>query len=45
MNLAPEGLCKAAMFALFVKEELELWPEQSIRIRSWLTIPVAIESC
>ncbi|OMO87332.1 nudix hydrolase 16, mitochondrial [Corchorus olitorius] len=33
------------MFALFVKEELELWPEQSTRTRSWLTIPEAVESC
>ncbi|KAJ7949365.1 Nudix hydrolase 16, mitochondrial [Quillaja saponaria] len=23
---SPEGLCKAAMFALFVKEELQSWP-------------------
>ncbi|CAN0843867.1 Nudix hydrolase 16, mitochondrial [Linum grandiflorum] len=41
----PEGLCKAAMFALLVKEELESWPEQSTRERSWLTIPEAVESC
>ncbi|KAJ8755867.1 hypothetical protein K2173_024412 [Erythroxylum novogranatense] len=41
----PEGLCKAAMFALLVKEELESWPEQSTRTRSWLTIPEAVENC
>lgn len=41
----PEGLCKAAMFALLVKEELVSWPEESIRNRSWLTIPEAVESC
>lgn len=41
----PEGLCKAAMFALLVKEELPSWPEQSTRERSWLTIPEAIERC
>lgn len=31
---SPEGLCKAAMFALLVKEELDSWPEQSRRERS-----------
>ncbi|KAJ6934494.1 hypothetical protein NC651_009492 [Populus alba x Populus x berolinensis] len=41
----PDGLCKAAMYALFVKEELESWPEQSTRTRSWLTIPEAVDSC
>ncbi|EEF49535.1 nudix hydrolase 16, mitochondrial [Ricinus communis] len=41
----PEGLCKASMFALYVKEELESWPEQSTRKRSWLTIPEAVENC
>ncbi|CAN1128029.1 Nudix hydrolase 16, mitochondrial [Linum perenne] len=41
----PEGLCKAAMFALLVKEELDSWPEQSRRKRTWLTIPQAVESC
>lgn len=40
-----EGLCKATMFALLVKEELECWPEMSHRRRSWLTIPEAMESC
>ncbi|KAK4797439.1 hypothetical protein SAY86_029765 [Trapa natans] len=44
-EFCPEGLCKAAMFALFVKEELDSWPEQSIRERSWLTIPEAVERC
>ncbi|XP_044462103.1 nudix hydrolase 16, mitochondrial-like [Mangifera indica] len=42
---SPEGLCKAAMFALLVTEELKSWPEQSTRMRSWLSIPVAVESC
>ncbi|CAL1361073.1 unnamed protein product [Linum trigynum] len=41
----PEGLCKAAMFALYVKEELQSWPEQSTRTRSWLPISEAVESC
>ncbi|OAY36249.1 nudix hydrolase 16, mitochondrial isoform X1 [Manihot esculenta] len=41
----PEGLCKASMFALFVKEELESWPEQSTRTRSWLTLSEAVENC
>ncbi|KAJ7972102.1 Nudix hydrolase 16 mitochondrial-like [Quillaja saponaria] len=44
-EFCPEGLCKAAMFALLVKEELECWPERSTRQRSWLTIPEAIDSC
>ncbi|GAA0163869.1 hypothetical protein Leryth_009127 [Lithospermum erythrorhizon] len=42
---SPEGLCKAAMYALFVKEELDCWPEQSLRQRSWLTIAEAIDRC
>ncbi|KAL9239926.1 hypothetical protein vseg_014197 [Gypsophila vaccaria] len=41
----PEGLCKAAMFALQVKEELESWPEQSTRNRFWLSVPEAAKSC
>ncbi|KAJ9685331.1 hypothetical protein PVL29_017382 [Vitis rotundifolia] len=44
-EFSPEGSCKATMFALFVEEELESWPEQSTRIRSWLTIPEAYENC
>ncbi|KAF4374445.1 hypothetical protein CsatB_019712 [Cannabis sativa] len=44
-EFCPEGLCKAAMFALLVKEELQFWPEQSTRQRSWLTIPEAMERC
>ncbi|KAJ1375252.1 NUDIX hydrolase domain [Sesbania bispinosa] len=43
-EFSPEGLCKAAMFALFVKEELELWPEQSTRNRSWLAVSEALGS-
>lgn len=42
---SPEGLCRAAMYALHVKEELDSWPEKSHRERSWLTIPEAIECC
>ncbi|XP_019413262.1 PREDICTED: nudix hydrolase 16, mitochondrial [Lupinus angustifolius] len=41
-EFSPEGLCKAAMFTLFVKEELELWPEQSSRDRSWLAVSEAL---
>ncbi|KAL3327098.1 hypothetical protein AABB24_037674 [Solanum stoloniferum] len=44
-EFSPEGLCRAAMFALFVKEELDCWPEQCRRKRSWLKIPEAIECC
>ncbi|KAG4947345.1 Nudix hydrolase 16, mitochondrial [Glycine soja] len=43
-EFSPEGLCKAAMFALFVKEELELWPEQSTRNRRWLDVSEALGS-
>ncbi|KAL6509018.1 Nudix hydrolase 16, mitochondrial [Orobanche gracilis] len=42
---SPEGLCKAAMYALHVNEELESWPEKSHRRRSWLTIHEAIGQC
>ncbi|KAK4392525.1 Nudix hydrolase 16, mitochondrial [Sesamum angolense] len=42
---SPEGLCRAAMYALHVKEELDSWPEKSCRERSWLTVREAIESC
>ncbi|XP_055801740.1 nudix hydrolase 16, mitochondrial-like [Solanum dulcamara] len=44
-EFSPEGLCRAAMFALLVNEELEFWPEQSLRRRSWLTVPEAIQCC
>ncbi|KAF5446012.1 hypothetical protein F2P56_031677 [Juglans regia] len=44
-EFCPEGLCKAAMFALFVKEELESWPEMNTRKRTWLTVPEAVDSC
>lgn len=44
-EFSPEGRCRAAMFALFVKEELESWPEQSRRVRSWVTIAEAVECC
>ena len=39
----PEGMCRAAVFALHVKEALASWPEQSTRQRSWLTVPEAAE--
>ncbi|XP_026424614.1 nudix hydrolase 16, mitochondrial-like isoform X2 [Papaver somniferum] len=42
---SPEGLCKAAMFALLVKEQLNSWPEQSTRVRTWLTVPEAAKNC
>ncbi|PKI50847.1 hypothetical protein CRG98_028754 [Punica granatum] len=42
---SPEGWCKAVMFALLVKEELQSWPEQNTRHRTWLTIPEAIKCC
>ncbi|WOL16181.1 nudix hydrolase 16, mitochondrial isoform X2 [Canna indica] len=44
-EFSPEGLCKAALFAMQVREELESWPEQSTRHRTWVTIPEAVEQC
>jgi diphosphoinositol-polyphosphate diphosphatase len=44
-EFSPEGLCKAAMYALYVKEELATWPEHETRTRKWLTIEEAVESC
>ncbi|KAL7259224.1 hypothetical protein ACSBR1_005173 [Camellia fascicularis] len=44
-EFSPEGLCRASMFALLVKEELESWPEQSTRSRKWLTISEAAKNC
>lgn len=41
----PEGMCRAAVFALHVKEELASWPEQSTRRRTWLTVPEATSQC
>ncbi|KAI4302483.1 hypothetical protein MLD38_038221 [Melastoma candidum] len=44
-KICPDGSCRAAMFALFVNEELKSWPEQDIRQRTWVTIPEAVECC
>ncbi|KAK9069284.1 hypothetical protein SSX86_013400 [Deinandra increscens subsp. villosa] len=44
-DFSPEGRCRAAMFALLVKEELASWPEQSRRVRTWVTIPEAALCC
>ncbi|XP_072993112.1 nudix hydrolase 16, mitochondrial [Typha latifolia] len=44
-EFCPEGLCKGAMFAMHVREELDSWPEQSTRQRSWLSVPEAMERC
>lgn len=44
-EFSPEGLCKAAMYALLVKEELDSWPEQSLRQRRWLPVSEASECC
>ncbi|GFS44321.1 nudix hydrolase homolog 16 [Actinidia rufa] len=40
---SPEGLFKAARYALLVKDELQSWTEQSTWQRTWLTIPEALE--
>ncbi|KAL6839096.1 hypothetical protein ACP4OV_031150 [Aristida adscensionis] len=42
-EFSPEGMCRAAVFALHVKEELAAWPEKDTRQRNWLTIPEAIK--
>lgn len=34
---SPDGLCRAYMFALVVKEELDFWPEQQSRKRQWVS--------
>ncbi|WVZ62446.1 hypothetical protein U9M48_012197 [Paspalum notatum var. saurae] len=39
----PEVVCRAAVFALHVKEELASWPEQNTRQRSWVTVSEAAE--
>ncbi|KAM7265515.1 hypothetical protein ACFE04_003198 [Oxalis oulophora] len=44
-EFCPQGLCRSSMFPLNVKEELESWPEQSIRSRKWLRVPEALENC
>ncbi|KAM7271329.1 hypothetical protein ACFE04_030543 [Oxalis oulophora] len=44
-EFTPEGLCKAAMFSMFVTEELQSWPEDTTRERSWLATSVALECC
>lgn len=42
---SPAGLCKATMYALFVKEELDCWPKQNLHHRSWQTVSEAGECC
>ncbi|KAL8147356.1 nudix hydrolase 16, mitochondrial-like isoform X2 [Apium graveolens] len=44
-EFSPEGLCKAAMYALLVKEELNSWPERNLRERRWLSVSEAGECC
>lgn len=44
-NHSPDGLCRAYMFALVVKEELDFWPEQQCRNRHWFTASEAMEKC
>ncbi|CAL0312412.1 unnamed protein product [Lupinus luteus] len=33
------------MFPLFVKEQLDLWPEKNLRLRIWMSIAQAREAC
>ncbi|XP_061351235.1 nudix hydrolase 17, mitochondrial-like isoform X1 [Gastrolobium bilobum] len=33
------------MFPLFVKEQLDLWPEKNLRRRIWMTVAQAREAC
>lgn len=44
-EFSPDGLCKAALFAMLVTEEMDVWPEQSTRTRHWITVPEAIDQC
>ncbi|KAJ4771906.1 hypothetical protein LUZ62_064526 [Rhynchospora pubera] len=44
-EFSPDGFCKAALFAMLVSEEMDIWPEQSTRTRHWITVPEAIDQC
>ena len=39
------GPCKAYMYIMKVKEELDEWPEQQERRRSWYSIDEAVKLC
>lgn len=40
-----EGFRKGFMFALFVTEQLESWPEKDVRQRKWVTVEEARDQC
>ncbi|XP_051123510.1 nudix hydrolase 16, mitochondrial-like isoform X2 [Andrographis paniculata] len=42
---SPEGLCRAAMFAMLVEEQLTRWPEQDTRSRKWVSMGEAANCC
>ncbi|EFJ15737.1 hypothetical protein SELMODRAFT_73964 [Selaginella moellendorffii] len=44
-DLNPAGLCRAHMFALEVREQLESWPEQHSRQREWFVVSEAVGQC
>jgi len=39
------GPCKAYMYIMKVKEELDEWPEQQARQRNWYSIDEAVKLC
>ncbi|KAL6494423.1 hypothetical protein OROGR_031223 [Orobanche gracilis] len=40
-----EKFHEASMFPLLVTEELDMWPEKSVRRRVWMTVSEAREAC
>jgi len=44
-EFSPEGFCSADMYAMYVTEELNSWPEQNVRQRQWLAISDADLQC
>ncbi|KAB2620064.1 hypothetical protein D8674_037024 [Pyrus ussuriensis x Pyrus communis] len=45
MSKSQETYYEGYMFPLFVKEQLDLWPEKNVRQRVWMTAAKAREAC
>ncbi|CAN6550068.1 hypothetical protein ACFX2I_010861 [Malus domestica] len=45
MSKSQETYYEGYMFPLFVKEQLDLWPEKNVRQRIWMTAAKAREAC
>jgi len=39
------GVCKAFMYIMRVKEELDEWPEREARKRGWYSVEEAVKLC